>query len=83
MYQGSSGHKNLKKGAPGDLSPPGPPKGSKVAIPIRGNVPGELRSPKSEKGAPAEIALTRTPKRKKSNQLYKGESTQRIHATKA
>ena len=83
MYLGSSGHQNLKKELPEESPPPEPPKGSKVAICIRGNVPGEFRSPKPEKGAPGEIPLTRAPKSIKSRYLYKRECTQDIQATKA
>jgi hypothetical protein len=83
MYLGSSGHQNLKKELPEGSPPPEPPKASKVAICIRGNVPGEFRSPKPEKGAPGEIPLTRAPKSIKSRYLYKRECTQDIQATKA
>jgi hypothetical protein len=83
MYLGSSGHQNLKKELPEESPPPEPPKGSKVAICTRGNVSGELRSPKPEKGARGGVSPTRAPKRLKSSHLYKGECTQRIHATNA
>jgi hypothetical protein len=62
MYLGSSGHQNLKNIFPEESPPPEPPKGSKVAICIRGNVSGEFRSPKPEKGAPGGFSPTRAPK---------------------
>ncbi len=83
MYLASSDHLNLKKNLPEESPPPEPSKGLKVAICIRGNVPGELMSPKPEKGAPGEIPLTRAPKSIKSRYLYKRECTQDIQATKA
>jgi hypothetical protein len=49
MYLESLGHQNLKKELPETSPPPGPPKASKVAICTRGNVSGELRSPKPAK----------------------------------
>jgi hypothetical protein len=82
MYLGSSGHQNLKKELPEESPPPEPPKGSKVAICIRGNVSGEFRSPKPEKGAPGGVSPTRTPKRLKSSHLYKGECTWGVQITK-
>jgi hypothetical protein len=73
MYLGSSGHQNLKKIFPEESPPPEPPKGSKVAICTRGNVSGEFRSPKPEKGAPGGLSPTRASKRLKSSHLYKEE----------
>jgi hypothetical protein len=82
MYLGSSGHQNLKKMLPEGSPPPGSPEGSKVAICIRENVNGELRSPKPEKGAPGELPLTRAPKSIKSSHLYNEECTWGVQATK-
>ena len=83
MYLRSSGHQNLKITFPEKSPPPKPPEGSKVGICTRGNVPGEFRSPKPEKGAPEVIPLTRALKSIKRRYLYKRECTQDIQATKA
>jgi hypothetical protein len=82
MYLESSAHQNLKKELPEGSPPPEPPKASKVAICIRGNVPGEFRSPKPETEAPGAISPTRTLKSLKSRHLYKGKSTWGVQVTK-
>jgi hypothetical protein len=82
MYLGSSGYQNLKKKLPETSPPPRPPKGSKVAIRIRGNVSGEFRSPKPEKGAPGDLSPPGPPKGSKVVICTTGNVSQELRSPK-
>ncbi len=63
MYLGSSGHQNLKKELPEESLPPEPPKGSKVAICIRGIIYlGSSNHQNLKKKLPKEPLPTEAPK---------------------